>query len=212
MIQLIRKIIFIFIVKPLALIIIGVNIRNKEKFPKKGPAIIVANHNSHLDTVVIMSLFSLKVFSSVKPIAAADYFLRNKVLSWLALNIIGIVPISRNVTSLNRDPLSNVSEALSKGNIIIFFPEGTRGEPEKLEEFKSGIAHISKRHPDIPITPIFLYGLGKSLPKGEALLVPFICDLFIGKELFWNNDKEKFMEDLNNEFLELKTKSNYNEW
>ena len=44
--------------------------------------------------------------------------------------------------------------------------------------------------------PVFLHGLGKALPKGEALLVPFFCDIFAGPPLPWNGDRRRYMEEL----------------
>jgi len=186
-----RWLFFGLVVKPLIFFIIGLNIRHRERLPKQGPAIIVANHNSHLDTLVLMSLFPLK--PGVRPVAAADYFLSNRLLAWFALKVIGIIPLTRKVTT---DPFQAIHDALSQQQILILFPEGTRGEPEKMSKFKNGIARLAQAHPDIAVTPIFLHGLGKSLPKGEIILVPFFCDVFVGEPLIWGGNKHEYMQRL----------------
>jgi len=127
--KLLRSLYFNVIITPFIWIVIGLNIRRRELLPEKGPAIIVANHNSHLDTMVIMVLLK-KLLPIVKPVAAADYFLKNKVMAWFSLNIIGIVPIYRDAGKSALDP---VKEELSAGNIVILFPEGSRGEPSVTE-------------------------------------------------------------------------------
>jgi 1-acyl-sn-glycerol-3-phosphate acyltransferase len=209
--QFLRYFFFAFIVRFVALIIIGINIRNRKKLPKKGPAIIVANHNSHLDTVVLINLFELKMLSHIHPVAAADYFLKNKLFAWFSKEIIGIIPINRQSTK-KEDALVPCYKALDKNKILILFPEGTRGDPEQLSAFKKGIAYLSERYKEVPIIPIFIHGLGKSLPKGDYLLVPFFCDIFVGDALFWQDNRETFMKELNKRFEGLAAEGNFQPW
>jgi len=206
-----RWLFFGLIVRPFTLIIIGLNIRHLERLPKKGPAILVANHNSHLDTLVLMSLFPLKRLPQIHPVAAADYFLRNHLLAWFALNIIGILPLARKVQA-HTDPFEAVYTALAQGQILILFPEGTRGQPELMNHFKNGIARLAKNCTEVPIIPIFLHGSGKSLPKGETLLVPFFCDVFIGEALQWEGDKKLYMQQLDTAMQALASEGNFAPW
>ncbi len=203
---------FIFIIRPLVLLIVGVNIRHREKLVSSQPAIIVANHNSHLDTMVLMSLFPLKLLKKTRPVAAVDYFLRSRLLSWFALKIIGVVPINRDTRKSKEDPLAGCSQALEQGEVLIFFPEGTRGEPEEIKSFKRGIAHLSRRCPKVPVIPVFLYGLGKVLPRGEGILVPFFCDVVVGDPLFWTGSQDEFMDKLENTMKTLASQVNVSPW
>ena len=59
---------------------------------------------------------------------------------------------------------------------------------------------------------MFMHGLGKVLPKGEALLVPFFIDIFIGESLFWNSNKESFMESLTTNMSDLAEEGNFPPW
>lgn len=191
-----QRLFFLLIVRPLVLIVIGLHIRHRERIPLNGPAIVVSNHNSHLDTLVLMTLLPWPLLPRLRPVAAKDYFFRNRVLAWFALNIMHIIPLEREIIDRHQDPLAACSEALRNGDILILFPEGSRGDPEQMGTFKTGIAHLAKRNPDVPITPIYLHGLGKTLPKGEAVLVPFFCDVFIGEAVRWSGDRGSFMTSL----------------
>ncbi|WP_373539972.1 lysophospholipid acyltransferase family protein [Chamaesiphon sp.] len=206
--QPLRLLFFATIVRLVVLVVIGLRIVDRDRLPKTGPAIICANHNSHLDTLVLMTIFPLRLLAKLRPIAAAEYFLRNPLLAWFALHIIGIIPIDRLKSSCTAHPLAKCSEALERGEILIIYPEGSRGSPESLASFQSGIAHLAKRHPAVPIYPVFIYGLGKVLPKGELILVPFFCDLAIGTPLFWTNSKQIFMDLLESQMQKLAAKVN----
>ncbi|MFY7833398.1 MAG: 1-acyl-sn-glycerol-3-phosphate acyltransferase, partial [Pseudanabaena sp.] len=55
---------------------------------------------------------------------------------------------------------------------------------------------LAKQHPHVPIVPIFLHGLGKALPKGDFLIVPLLCSIFIGEAMYWNGQKQIFLQQL----------------
>lgn len=201
---------YALLVRPLTWIVLGLNVRHRERLPEEGPMILVANHNSHLDTMVLISLFPLRLLPRLRPVAAADYFLSNRLMAWFSVNIIGIIPVVRGGGVA--DPLQGVSEAVARGDVVILFPEGSRGEPERLAEFKKGLWHLGKRHPEVPILPVFLHGLGKALPRGEALLVPFFCDVFVGETLAWTQDREAFMVALRTRMAELAEEGQLPPW
>ena len=207
-----RFLFFFALVKPLSLVVLGLNVRRGNLLPRAGPAILVANHNSHLDTAVLLSLFPYRLARKIRPLAAADYFLRNRFLAWFALRVLRIIPVDRAVRSGMGATLLAVAGALSAGEIVLVFPEGTRGEPELLGQLRAGIAHIAKPHPDVPVIPIFVHGTGKALPRGEAMLVPFFCDIFVGEPLFWRGDRTDFMATLDRRFHELAAEGDFSQW
>ncbi|MEX2297183.1 MAG: lysophospholipid acyltransferase family protein [Dongiaceae bacterium] len=213
---LLRWLFFFLIVRPAVLVLLGLNLRHRERLPKQGPAILVANHNSHLDTPVLMSLFPQRLLPRLRPVAAVDYFLKDKRRAWFARNIMGIIPLERRAQGQTEggggDPLLALERALDRGDILILFPEGTRGEPERMTALKSGIAHLARRRPDVPVVPIFIHGLGKALPKGEALLVPFFVDLFVDETITWSGDRAQFMEDLASRFEGLALEAPPPDW
>lgn len=70
--MIVRWLFFTLIIRPFITIILGLNVRRLENLPEKGPAVIVANHNSHLDTLVLMTLFQGQKIHQIRPIAAIN--------------------------------------------------------------------------------------------------------------------------------------------
>ncbi|CTQ43126.1 lysophospholipid acyltransferase family protein [Roseibium aggregatum] len=206
-----QKIFYIF-VKIAVLFLLGLNVRRKELLPANGPAIIVANHNSHLDTMVLMALMPLSKLKDIKPVAAADYFFSSPFKAWLSEHVLGIIPVERGRKEKNVDPLEGCYEVLRQGKVLILFPEGSRGEPEQMTDLKKGVSFLAERFPEAPVVPVFTHGLGKALPKGSFLLVPFFCDIFVGEPITWNEDRTHFMTGLKERFNALSTEKTFASW
>lgn len=200
----IRALFVVLVCRPVARFVFGFNALHKERLPNKGPAIIAANHNSHLDTLLLASLFPIRLIRRIRPVAAADYFVKPGFLGWFSKHIIGILPLERRARARGTDPLQGCYDALACGGILLLFPEGTRGEPEELSALKTGIVHIVRRHPKVPVIPVFLQGAGRSLPKGHRLFVPFRCHASIGLPIAWEGDRKTFMDALALAFDELR--------
>ena len=206
-----QAVFFLLCVRPFLALVLGVNLRHAERLPQTGPAILAANHNSHLDTLLLMSLFPLSQLHRVRPVAAADYFLKNRFIAWFALNIMHILPLARRPKP-GVAPLAHIEAALNAGDILILFPEGSRGEPEKRSELKSGIAHLMEHAPEVPVVPIYFHGLGKALPKGDWLPIPFFVDGFVGEALTWQGTRAETMQALEARFAELEQQGGHGAW
>lgn len=179
-----KVIFFLFFVKPLVLFLLGLNVRGRQHLPAKGAAVLAANHNSHLDTLVLMSLYPISMIHRLRPVAAADYFFSNKWMAWFSTHCIGIIPLQRSGFQRPESLFADCHQALDNGDILIIFPEGSRGKPEQFGSLKKGLYYLqNEREETLPITPVVLRGLGSALPKGEALFVPFNCDVIIGEAL-----------------------------
>lgn len=199
--KLVRQLFYALLVRPVLLLCLGLSVRHLERLSLDKQKIIAANHNSHLDALVLMSLIRFSDIPKVKLVAAKDYFCRNPLQTWISLNLIGVIPIDRS--GGDSDPLKPVLEGLAQGYSIVLFPEGSRGEPEQRQALKFGIVKLLEARPDLSVTPVFMHGLGKSLPRGEALFVPFVCEINVGEALPWTNDRVGFMSALEQTFTGL---------
>ena len=203
----ILKYLFFFLcVKPFVHIVLGISVKNSQNLPRKGPAILIANHNSHIDTLVLMCLFSTTQLLKVHPVAALDYFFSTKFRSFVTKALIGAIPVKReNIKSAKEDVFAEAKQTLKNGHILIIYPEGTRSVDGEIREFKTGAAHLVKSTPDVPVVPIFINGPDKIMPKYDFLPVPFICDVYIGTPMYLGDDtKKEFTEKIFQEVLRLK--------
>lgn len=179
----ILKIIYSFIVRWFLKLIVGVKFANADFLKDVRQFIIVANHNSHLDTMTLMASLPPSVIPRVKPVAAKDHFGKTKLSTWLSNTFINTLLINRKRDKENpeNDPIHNMVSALDQGYSLILFPEGTRGEPEKEQKLKAGIGLVLQHRPDVHIVPAYMKGMGKAMPKGDGLIVPFNSSLVYGK-------------------------------
>lgn len=195
MARILRVLFILLFVKPLVFIGLGLNIINRQNLPINGPVVVAANHNSHLDTLVLLALFPISIIHKVRPVAAADYFLSNPIIAWLSLNVIGIIPIRRTPSKAQKEAVfDECHKALKQGDILIIFPEGSRGEPEVMSGLKKGIYHLVKEHSQCLVVPVVMRGLGASLPKGTAMFVPFNCDVVLGDSIGDFSNADEFVE------------------
>lgn len=206
--RLIKILFFALFVKPIVFVILGLNIRGREKLPLKGPAIVAGNHNSHLDTLVLMSLYPLSEIHRIRPVAAADYFLKNRYLAWFSQTCIGIIPLDRSGGTSKEKLFSGCYKALNEDDILIIFPEGSRGNPEEIGKIKKGLYYLvqdfqasnASNKSTVQVTPVLMHGLGGALPRGEALFVPFNCDVIIGEPLELSQTSSQYVQQISERF------------
>jgi 1-acyl-sn-glycerol-3-phosphate acyltransferase len=200
------------VARPLARVFTGADVIGLERLPKGGPAIVVANHTSHVDTLLLLTIFPARLMAKVRPVAAADYFLRGPVIGWFSRTLVGIVPVART-GGLHEDVLAPARAALAAGDIVIVFPEGTRGPAtDALGPLKSGVARLAAAFPDAPVTPVWIEGAGRVLPKGAVLPAPMNCTALVGEPIRWTGDSAAFMEALRASLEDLKSAAPPQRW
>ena len=205
--DLVQMLLFALLIKPFLALFIGLRVRGKELLPKSDPFILIANHSSHLDTVSLLGLFPLTRLRRLRPVAAADYFERNKCVAFFSKTCFNILPIARKDLTPENHPLDRMAEQIRAGKSLVIFPEGTRGSGEEMGPFRSGVARLLERTPGVPIVPAFLLNMGRSLPKGEFIPVPFFCEIRIGSPLVVRGGKEEIMPALEAAVRALKESS-----
>jgi 1-acyl-sn-glycerol-3-phosphate acyltransferase len=170
----------------------------------KRQRIYFANHTSHMDTLVIIAALPSEARLNVMPIAAADYWGKNRFLSYISKNLLNAVLIERNPAP-GQNALEPVVEALRAGRSIIIFPEGTRSTQALPGEFKSGLHRLSECFPDVDLVPIYLENLHRSMPKGKHVPLPILCTIRIGDPLakVVDEDRQAFLQRARNAIVRL---------
>lgn len=131
----------------------------------EGPAIFVANHHSHLDTTLLLTLLPMPWRHELVVAAAADYFFDTRPKAMLAAWAYGAVPMER--TKVSRRSAERAASLLADGWSLLIFPEGGRSPDGWGQDHKGGAAYLSARG-DVPVVPVHIDGTGRVLPKGAA--------------------------------------------
>lgn len=159
-----------------AILRLGTGVRLLPATPHgEGPAIYFANHASHMDFAVVWAALPDPVRDLASPAAAEDYWGTNAWRRHVACNLFQAILIPRHDITRQNHPVLRLGTALEAGRSVILFPEGTRGEDDDPTEFKSGLYHLARRYPRIPLVPVQLENLSRILPKGSKLPVPLIA-------------------------------------
>jgi 1-acyl-sn-glycerol-3-phosphate acyltransferase len=131
-----------------------------------GPFVIVANHSSHADTMVIGNALPGRIRRRLVVGAAADYFFTNLAMSTFSTVLVGAIPIDRDRVS--RSTLNLCHRLLGEGWSLLLYPEGGRSPDGTMADFKPGAAWIARRA-DVPVLPVHVAGTFDVLPKGRSL-------------------------------------------
>ena len=141
-----------------------------ERLPEAGPVVLVCNHVSFVDAVVIMG-------ESPRPIRfVMDYHIFRIPILRTFFNQLKAIPIA----SAKKDPDTlqrahqSIQQALEEGEMVCIFPEGRITDTGELYPFKQGVRRIVERNP-VPVIPMALRGLWGSFFSrygGEAFSLP----------------------------------------
>lgn len=124
------------------------------RIPEDGPAVLVCNHVSYVDAIVINA-------ASPRPIRfVMDHrIFRTPFLRWIfrAVNAIPIAPAKEDPWTMEK-AFVDIAQALHNGELVCIFPEGRLTATGEMNEFRNGVARIVERS-KVPVIPMALRGL-----------------------------------------------------
>ncbi|MGY0616317.1 MFS transporter [Vibrio sp. FJH11] len=141
-----------FIVWMLTHTIYRVKHKNLHNLPEKGGALIVSNHVSYMDALLLSAVCP----RLIRFVMEEEY--ANLPLIRGFLRRTGVIPISANNKNSIRSAFHEVEKALADGDIVCIFPEGKLTSDGEIHEFKRGIDIILKRS-TVPVIPVAIKGL-----------------------------------------------------
>ncbi|MCC6297088.1 MAG: 1-acyl-sn-glycerol-3-phosphate acyltransferase [Pseudomonadales bacterium] len=161
------------------------------------PCVYFGNHVSHGDFALIWAVLPADRRRRARPVAGADYWEKGLVRRYVGRRVVRAVLIEREREKRTEDPITQMSAVLAAGDSLILFPEGTRNLTDSdLLPFKSGLYHLGRTNPGLPLVPAWIDNLHRVLPKGEIVPVPLLCTVHFGAPILVQDgeDKEGFLE------------------
>ncbi|WP_432472833.1 1-acyl-sn-glycerol-3-phosphate acyltransferase [Amphritea sp. HPY] len=185
-----------FLLRPVVRLLLSVQVEGRENLAGLERYIIAANHNSHLDVLLLYYIIADADISRTHVIAAEDYFSRHPLLFRIVSYLFNPLWIDRQHPG--SAPLQAMENLLAKGHNIIIFPEGSRGDAGQISRFHWGIGKMAEQFRDIPVLPVFLFGTERALPKQSWLPLPLCCSVHIGPPQRFIGSADSFTHTLEN--------------
>ena len=142
--------------------------------------------------VALISSAAGKSFNHFGMLAAIDYWFDSRIKKMLTNFVMNLIPIARkssaNEGSISfQDTIALCRRFMDYGNRnIVIFPEGSRGEPDKIKPFRNGAARFSLAL-NKPIVPIFIYGSFRAWPRGRIFMRPCRITINILEPIYPND-------------------------
>jgi long-chain acyl-CoA synthetase len=143
----------------------------------QGPVVFAANHQSHMDTPVVMLGLPQRWRYRLAPAMAKEFFaahfnpstvtrkawFTNSLNYYLSCQFFGAFPLPQREAG-TRQTMRYIGEVLASGYSVLIFPEGRRNDEGQIEAFRAGIGMIGSRL-DVPVVPVRIEGLDKVLHR-----------------------------------------------
>jgi 1-acyl-sn-glycerol-3-phosphate acyltransferase len=131
----------------------------------------VANHNSHMDTPLILRTLPSRLRRRTAVAAATDYFYTKRRNALAASLVFGTVPLDRSRgAGVGPEQTAHLDRLIHSGGSLLMFPEGTRSRDGRVGHLRAGAALLAAAH-QLPIVPIYLSGTRAAMPRGHHWMV-----------------------------------------
>jgi 1-acyl-sn-glycerol-3-phosphate acyltransferase len=148
--------------------------RGTENVPTHGAALLLINHQSHLDSMLVGTALA-------RPISylARDSLFRVPIVGWILRHTYA-TPLNRE--SASSSSIRTVIERLNRGFLVGIFPEGTRSTDGQIGPLKPGFIALLRRA-DVPVIPVGIAGSGAAFPRHAWFVRPRTCRVVFGEPI-----------------------------
>jgi len=138
----------------------NLTILHPSHLPRDGPAIVVSNHISGLDPLLIQSACRYRLITWMMAREYMELPAMGRIF-----RVLGVIPVDRG--SRETGPLRRAFRQLDNGRIIGIFPEGKIAATRELLPFQTGVALMAIRS-NVPVHPVYLDGTQRNKEMGQA--------------------------------------------
>ncbi|MBI2441726.1 MAG: 1-acyl-sn-glycerol-3-phosphate acyltransferase [Lentisphaerae bacterium] len=166
-------------------------VHGREHVPRQGGCILVANHASFLDPIVV----GCPIWNRPVHFMARDtLFLRSSLSKWWAAAV-GTLLVDRSRGDIRA--LRQAIDLVQRGHLLCLFPEGTRSQDGRLQPVKAGIGFLIEKS-GVPVIPTYIGGTFQALPRGARWSKPCKIKIHFGRALTpadcaaFKNDQDRY--------------------
>jgi 1-acyl-sn-glycerol-3-phosphate acyltransferase len=155
-------------------VVFGIRVRGREHVPATGGALVLSNHQSHLDPVLVGLATDRRL-----NYLARDTLFGFAPFRWL-IKSLDAIPLDREGIGLGG--LKETLKRLKRGELVLIFPEGTRTRDGEVGRFKPGFCALARRA-NVPLLPVGIDGAFDSWPRTQPLPLPAMIHIQFGEPL-----------------------------
>lgn len=131
-------------------------VEGAENVPDTGPAILVSNHISYGDTLVLPAMIDPPMKFPAKSELFHGRTLGTKIVAWF-VTVVGMIPMDRSGGRASAESIGVVAQVLADNHILGIYPEGTRSPDGRMYKGKTGVARLVLAH-NVPVLPVGTIG------------------------------------------------------